>query len=121
ALGADGGGGPKPLLVTGQLEEGDVPKILVREVLELERAEERLASRLRLRVLAGEATRDRLGGRRGGLGEHPGGCEGVLHLVIPGESETLIALPSVGGVRAGPRLLAELGGLFGRDVAELVL
>jgi hypothetical protein len=43
----------------------------------------------------------------------------VLHLVIPGESETLLALPALGGVRAGTRLLEDLTGLFGRDVAEL--
>jgi DNA polymerase-3 subunit alpha len=117
----DGEGGPTPLLVTGQLEEGDPPKLLVREVLELERAEERLATRLRLRVLAEEATRDRLVALREVLAQHPGDCEVVLQLVIPGESETLLALPALGGVRAGPRLLADLCGLFGREVAELAV
>jgi DNA polymerase-3 subunit alpha len=113
--------GPTPLLVTGQLDEGDPPKVLVREVLELERAEERLTTQLRLRVPAEEATRDRLLALRGVLSQHPGECEVVLHLVIPGESETLLALPSLGGVRAGPKLLEELAGLFGRDVAELAV
>jgi len=111
--------GPTPLLVTGQLEEADPPKILVREVIELARAEERLTTQLRLHVLAAEATRDRLVALRNVLAQHPGDCEVVLHVVIPGESETLLALPSIGGVRAGPRLLAEISGLFGRDVAEL--
>jgi DNA polymerase-3 subunit alpha len=115
----EGGGGPLPLLVSGQLEEGDPPKILVREVLELDRAEERLATRLRLRVRADEATRDRLLALRRILTEHPGECEVVLHLVIPGESETLLALPTIGGVRAGAPLLQDLTGLFGRDIAEL--
>ncbi|MHC4422914.1 MAG: DNA polymerase III subunit alpha, partial [Planctomycetota bacterium] len=48
----DAGEGPVPLLVSGGLETGDPPKILVREVLELARADERLASRLELRLLA---------------------------------------------------------------------
>ncbi len=121
AKGSDGGQGPTPLLVTGQLEENDPPKLLVREVLELERAEERLATQLRLRVHAEEATRDRLLALRQILSQHPGECEVVLHLVIPGESETLLALPAIGGVRAGTRLLEDLTGLFGRDVAELGL
>src|SRR5262249_35023304 len=119
ALGGESG--PTPLVVTGQLEEADPPKVLVREVLELARAEERLPTQPRLPVRADEATRDGLVARRGGLSQHRGDCEVVLHLVIPGESETLLALPSVGGVRAGPRLLAEIAGLFGRDVAELAV
>ncbi len=118
---ADAGGAPIPILVTGQLEEGDTPKVLVREALELERAEERLATQLRLRVHAEEATRDRLLALRQILTQHPGECEVVLHLVIPGESETLLALPAASGVRAGTRLLQDLAGLFGRDVAELAV
>jgi DNA polymerase-3 subunit alpha len=116
---ADAGGAPIPLLVTGQLEEGDTPKVLVREVLELERAEERLTTQLRLRVHADEATRDRLLALREILRQHPGECEVVLQLVIPGESETLLALPDAFGVRAGAPLLQDLTGLFGRDVAVL--
>jgi DNA polymerase-3 subunit alpha len=121
AKGGEGDGGPTPLLVTGQLEEGDPPKILVREVIELGRAEERLTTQLRLRVLAEEATPDRLLALRGVLTQHPGECEVVLHLVIPGESETLLALPSIAGVRPGATLLAELTGLFGRDIVELAV
>jgi DNA polymerase-3 subunit alpha len=121
AKGGDAGQGPTPLLVTGQLEENDPPKLLVREILELERAEERLTTQLRLRVHAEEATRDRLLALREILSQHPGECDVVLHLVIPGESETLLSLPAIGGVRAGARLLEDLSGLFGRDVAELGL
>jgi len=121
AKGGEDGCGPTPLLVTGQFDEGDPPKVLVRDVLELARAEERLTTQLRLRVAVEEATRDRLLALREVLAQHPGECEVVLHLVVPGESETLLALPALGGVRAGPRLLEQLAGLFGRDVAELAV
>jgi DNA polymerase-3 subunit alpha len=50
--GAPGRGrnGPTPVLVAGTLEGGDPPKILVREVYELERAEEKLARELSVRI-----------------------------------------------------------------------
>jgi DNA polymerase-3 subunit alpha len=110
--------GPVPLLVSGALETGDPPKILVSEVLELERADERLARTLSLRIGAADATRDRLSALRSILSQHPGDCPVSLHLVIPEESETVIALPGL-GVRPGTALVDALTGIFGRDVTEL--
>jgi len=118
AIAAGEGEGPTPLLVSGTLETGDPPKILVRDVLELVRADERLAQALALRVGAEEASRDRLTALRSILSRHPGDCAVSLHLVIPDESETVIALPGL-GVRPGAALVDELTGLFGRDVTEL--
>jgi DNA polymerase-3 subunit alpha len=121
ALAGDPETGPTPLLVTGTLEAGETPKVLVRQVIELERADERLASSMRLRVLAAEATPDRLTALRSLLEQHPGECPVTIHLVIPGESETVLALPSLAGVRPGAPLIEELTGLFGREVAEVAL
>ena len=45
----------------------------------------------------------------------------VVHLLIPGESETLLALGGARGVDAGPGLLREVDALFGRPVSELSL
>jgi DNA polymerase-3 subunit alpha len=118
ALAGEGSEGPVPLLVTGNLEGGDPPKILVREVLPLERADERLASRLVLRVAAEEASRDRLQALRAVLEKHTGECRVALHLVIPDESEAVIDLPQL-GVRPASGLFQDLVGLFGRDVTEL--
>ncbi|MFQ5417621.1 MAG: DNA polymerase III subunit alpha, partial [Myxococcota bacterium] len=112
------GEGPKPLLIEGTLEAGDPPKILVRSVLELERAEEKLSTQLRVRVTAAEATGDRLAALKGMLERHPGGCEVVLQLLIPDESETWIALPGL-EVRPNDALREELNGLFGRVVTEI--
>ena len=118
AQAGEGEEGPLPLLVTGTLESGDPPKILVREILELDRADERLATQLGLRVTAEEASRDRLCALRVLLEKHPGECPVALHLVIPEVSETVFALPQL-GVRPGPVLTQDLRGLFGRDVTEL--
>jgi DNA polymerase-3 subunit alpha len=113
------GAGPLPLLVSGTLEGGDTAKILVREVLELERAEERLSSELRVRVLAAEATRDRLLALRRLLETQPGECSVAVHVVIPDRSETVLALPGRRGVRPDPALRRRVDELFGRPVTEL--
>jgi DNA polymerase-3 subunit alpha len=118
ALG-EGGAGPVPLLVGGTLEAGDTPKVLVRDVVPLDRAEEKLAAQLRLRVTAAEATRDRLQALRSLLGRHPGECAVALHLVIPDQSETVLALSGLPGVRPDEAFLREIDGLFGRPVAEI--
>jgi len=121
AIEPDAGSPPLPILVTGKLELGEPPKILVRDAVALDQAEERLATRLHVAVLAEEATRDRLLGLRRALGAHRGDCPVLLHVRLPGESETVIALPESWAVEPGDALLRELDGLFGRRVAELVL
>jgi DNA polymerase-3 subunit alpha len=121
ALGEAGEQGPVPLLVTGKLEQGETPKVLVSQVLELERAPERLSSRLCVRMLADEASADRLSALRGVLQKYPGECEVALHLVIPGQSETVLALSSLRGVRPTAALRDEVDGLFGRSVTELAV
>ena len=117
----DAAQGPRPLLVTGTLESGDPPKILVRDVVELERAEEKLASALRVRIRAEEATADRLTALRRLLESRPGECGVTLHVVIPEESETVVAVSSVRGVRPDPTLRRDVDALFGRNVTELSL
>jgi DNA polymerase-3 subunit alpha len=114
-------GSPTPILVTGTLEAGETPKLLVRDVITLAGAEEKLASKLRLRVMAGEATRDRLLALRRVLKAYPGECSVTVHLTIPGESETVLALADPGGVRPVPDLLRDVDALFGRPVTELSL
>jgi len=119
AIEGDGTSGPIPLLVSGTLEAGDSPKILVREVLELERAEEKLSTQLQVTVREDEASPDRLRALRDLLDKSRGDCHVVVRLVIPGESETLLSLNGVPGVRANAALLADIDGLFGRCVTEL--
>ncbi len=121
AIQGDAESGPIPLLVSGTLEAGDPPKILVREVLELARAEEKLSTRLQVTVRDDEATPDRLRALRDLLEKNRGDCEVVVRLVVPGESETLLSLNGAPAVRANAALLADVDGLFGRCVTELSL
>ena len=102
----------------GTLEVGDPPKILVRDAAALETAQERLASQLRLRVAAREMTRDRLLALRNVLDANRGDCGVLLHLTIPGESETVVALGEGRGVKPHDKLQRDIDELFGRSVSE---
>ena len=112
--------GPLALLVTGTLEAGESPKVLVNHVLELANAEEQLSTQLTLTLLADEATQDRLLAVKSILASHPGACAVALRVVIPGTSETLVALPN-SPVRLDSSLREGLNGLFGRNVTELTV
>src|SRR5262249_29570930 len=116
---AEGGTGPTPVLVAGTLESGDPPKILVREGYELERAEEMLAGELMVRIRTDEATGGRLTAMRTRLAKSPGDCAVRVYLVIPDQSETVLAISSLRGVRPDAALKRDLDELFGRAVTEV--
>jgi DNA polymerase-3 subunit alpha len=114
----ESGEGPKPLVVTGNLEAGEPPKVLVRHVYDLDRAEEKLATQVRLQLTEKEVTKDRMQALLALLKRHPGACEVMIQLLIPGETETWIALPAV-SVNPTETLRNELNSLFGRAVTEV--
>jgi len=115
--------GPLPLLVSGTLElqEGEGPKILLRDVIPLEEAEEKLAGTLRVKMVEQEINDDRLAALVRVLANHPGECPVVVHVLIPGESETTLSVGAVRGVRATPEMCRDVDALFGRRVTELSL
>jgi DNA polymerase-3 subunit alpha len=115
---AQEGGAAVALVAEGTLESADPARILVRRLFALADAAQHLAVRVHITVRAEEATRDRLLALRSLLRAHAGDCAVVLHLRIPGESETVLGLE---GVDASPGLLREIDALFGRPVSELHL
>ncbi|MCA9501870.1 MAG: DNA polymerase III subunit alpha [Myxococcales bacterium] len=115
---SDGERGPIPLIIHGTLEEGDPPKILVRDVTRLDEAEQKLSANLRVRVQAPDVTRDRLVALRKLLGSHSGDCGVYLHITIPGESETVLGVGGIRGVSPSADLCREVDRLFGRPVTE---
>jgi DNA polymerase-3 subunit alpha len=114
----NGDRGPIPLIVHGTLEEGDPPKILVRDVTRLDQAEEKLSASLRVRVQSPDVTRDRLIALKRLLGSHSGDCGVYLHITIPGESETVLGIGGIRGVSPSVELCREVDRLFGRPVTE---
>ena len=108
-----------PLVLEGSLEAGDPPKLLVRDGWELDKAEEFLAKSLRIRLPVADVSDDRLLALKAVFDQHRGDCSVLVHVVIPGESETVLALPDVKGVNASIELCRAVDGLFGRPVSEL--
>jgi DNA polymerase-3 subunit alpha len=119
--GSEAEGGPTPLVILGELEGGDTPKVLVREIIKLVDCERRLASQLKICVLDSELSRDRLISLRSLLEAHSGDCAVYLHVTMPGESETVLAVGGIRGVEASSELCKEVDVLFGRPVAERCL
>jgi DNA polymerase-3 subunit alpha len=118
AKAGDDGAGPIPLLFTGTLEAGDPPKVLVRDVMALSDAEQKLTTALRIRVKEDELTTDRLIAMRDVLRAHRGDCSVYLHIRIPGESETVLAVGGIRGVDPSDALHQKIDKLFGRAVSE---
>jgi DNA polymerase-3 subunit alpha len=116
--GGEDGDGPVPLLITGSLESGDPPKILVRDILRLADAEEVLAARLQIALVEADVTHDRMLALKRVLGSHAGECEVLVHVTIPGESTTVLSLGDARGVKATDELCREVDTLFGRPVSE---
>jgi len=116
--GGEDGDGPIPLLMTGSLEAGDPPKILVRDILRLSDAEEVLAAQLQIKLLENDVTHDRMVALKRVLKAHSGECEVVVHLTIPGESTTVLSMGDARGVKATDELCREVDTLFGRPVSE---
>jgi DNA polymerase-3 subunit alpha len=110
---------PQPLILSGGLEAGEPAKLLVRDAFRLVEAHERLAVRLHVRLKETDLSRDRLTALRDVLAGHPGDCGVVVHLVIPSESETVLALPEGRQVAPNEALVRDIDGLFGRAVADL--
>ncbi len=119
AKSGDDGRGPLPLLVSGTLEESESAKILVRDIIPLCEAEEKLAGTLRVKMVEREISADRLEALIKVLESHPGDCPVVVHVLIPGESETTLSVGAVRGVRATPDMCRDVDALFGRKVTEL--
>jgi DNA polymerase-3 subunit alpha len=117
----DAGGRPIPLIVMGTLEAGDAAKILVRDILKLSEAQERLTAELRVRVLEPDISRDTMVALRRVLTQHPGDCAVFVHIMIPGESETIVSVGGVRGVKASDELRRDVDALFGKPVAECSL
>ncbi len=81
-------------------------------------AEQKLTMALRVRVKEDELSRDRLMAMREVLQSHTGDCAVYLHITIPGETETVLAVGGQRGVDPSDDLRQKLDGLFGRCVSE---
>jgi len=107
----------EPLLVKGTLDAGEEScKILVSEVVLLREVKEKQTSRVHFRLTTPGLDHDQLRQLRDLLLKHRGGCEALLHLVVPNRSETLIRLPENLKVAATDQLMDDTERLFSYNV-----
>ncbi|HUJ27243.1 MAG TPA: DNA polymerase III subunit alpha [Myxococcales bacterium] len=124
--------GDEPLLVRGmvrlaekfgadaqQAENAEPsPEIKVDEVSRLSDVRAAKATRVELRLLADQATSEKLAELKALFGKHPGSCSAALSIVVPGAAETRIALKNT-RIAPSEDLLAAVDRLFGARVAQV--
>jgi len=110
-------GEERPLLISGRLESrGDKPKIIADSIMPLEEAPVKLCSALHLKINSFAADDKDLETLRDMLKRHPGNCPVFLHVVIPGRSETILALPDNLKVSPSMELIKGFDKIFGEKV-----
>jgi len=94
------------------------PEIKVDEVSRLVDVRTAKATRIELKLSAEQATSEKLAELKSLFGKFPGSCTASLSIVLPGASETKIALRSL-RVAPSDDLLAAVDRLFGGKVAQV--
>jgi DNA polymerase-3 subunit alpha len=124
----------EPLLVRGTVDAGEEAqedgegqggsngrgsrgsKLLVSEVLSLKEVRERLTRRVHIRLTTPGLDEPQLRALRDIVGRYRGECEGLIHLVIPNRSETVVRLPDDLRLQACDELMDDAEKLFGYNV-----
>jgi len=127
----------EPLLVRGTVDAGEEPqeegegqgngngrggaasrgsKLMVTEVLSLKDVRGRMTKRVHFRLTTPGLDENQLRSLREIVGRYRGECEGVIHLVIPNRSETLVKLPDALRIQACDELMDDVEKLFGYNV-----
>ncbi|MHB8708251.1 MAG: DNA polymerase III subunit alpha, partial [Desulfuromonadales bacterium] len=91
-------------------------KLLVTEVLSLKDVRERMTKRVHFRLTTPGLDENQLRTLKEIVGRYRGECEGVIHLVIPNRSETVVKLPDSLRVQACDELMDDVEKLFGYNV-----
>jgi len=125
----------EPLLVRGTVDAGEEgggddgeggqgngrgasrgSKLLVSEVLSLKEVRERLTKRVHIRLTTPGLDEPQLRALREIVARYRGECEGIIHLVIPNRSETVVKLPDSLRIQACDELMDDVEKLFGYNV-----
>jgi DNA polymerase-3 subunit alpha len=94
------------------------PEIKVDEVSRLSDVRAAKASRIEMRLEAGQATPEKLAELKALLAKYPGSCAAAVSIVVPSTAETRISLKNV-RVAPSDDLLAAVDRLFGGKVANV--
>ncbi|MEE8417019.1 MAG: DNA polymerase III subunit alpha [Desulfobacterales bacterium] len=109
------------ILIQGHLQKDENSiKILADDVIPLEKAEEILTVSIHFHLDLIGVDKKALVGLHAILKEHLGECKGHLHLRIPKQSETVIALPEAMKLKPTPALIREVNEFLGYNAVRTV-
>jgi DNA polymerase-3 subunit alpha len=109
----------RPVLVQGQVQKDEqAVKILVDEVIPIEKAEESWAASIHFNLETSRTDRETLTNLHLILQRHPGSCPGFLHLRSPDKTDSIIALPETLRLKAGTTLAREVHNFLGYQAVE---
>ncbi|MEJ2698836.1 MAG: hypothetical protein P8Z70_04130, partial [Desulfuromonadales bacterium] len=91
-------------------------KLMATEVLSLREVKERLTRKVHFRLTTPGLDEEQLRALKELMVRHRGGCEAVLHMLIPNRSETVIGLPESLKVAASDEIMDDAEKLFGYNV-----
>ena len=112
--------GDEPVILTGSLDIAeDRCQIIAKELRDLSQARSDSVKQVHLRLSADRVTDDCLVRLRDMLSRHPGKCPAFLDVLVPGQREAIIELPSNLHVTPSDAMLDAVEQLFGHGVAVL--
>jgi DNA polymerase-3 subunit alpha len=107
----------QPLLITGRVsreDESDTPKIVAGKIVSLNREAAAFIADAHISLSLGEMSAEQLRDLKRAILDHPGQCRTFLHLLAPGQRETVLSLGDAFKVNPTPRFASELRSIFGR-------
>ena len=109
-----------PLLIRGVLDKGEErQKVKAFAVVPLDEAKKERISKVHFRLRTPGLSKEQLLRLREILEENKGGCEALLHLIVPPQSEVIMALSPELTVEPSERMRQSVEGLFGEKTVEM--
>ena len=106
--------GEEPIFVVGKADIGEEQaKIIVNEITTMDQAHRLFSGTVHVIVDASSVDEKKLGDLKEVIGKYKGNCSAVLHLKIPGKSETVLSLPPSYSISPSNQLFEDLKEVLG--------
>ncbi len=112
----------QPLLISGRIsreDESDTTKIIAGTIVPLSRQAACCSADAHISLSLGEMSCEQLRDLKRAILDHPGQCRAFLHLLAPGQRETVLSLGDGFKVNPTPRFANELRSIFGRALRSI--
>jgi DNA polymerase-3 subunit alpha len=109
-----------PVMIRGVLDKGEERyKVKASSLVPLDEAKKEKVSKVHFRLRTPGLSKERLLRLREILEENKGGCEALLHLIVPHQSEVIMALSPALAVEPSEQMRQSVEGLLGEKTVEM--